>query len=985
MTRTFLNTEKPLLNAVVQHLFDLLGAKDILDWSRFCLVVPTRHSGRRLREALAVEASRSHRAIIPPQIHTPESFLSSLVTSSHPIASEGELLWAMTRALLSVRKDILEPLLPNLPDSTNFASMMAIARSLCSLRASLSENGLTIQKVLSLPGLELQENERWQCLAFIEQMCLEILNQAQRSDPCQALQELPMDAQSGNLHFDCLILAALPMMTPVLRKQMASLDSFIPCETWIHAHPDDASDFDELGTPIPDRWLYRPLPVQSEPFQVIRCLDTDSMIAQLESWLKQVGGARESIAIGLIDPSLASMMESRLTSSGIPLFNPAGKHFRYTEIFHTLHCWRAYLDQPGLTSIIDLARIGMLSSVAAPHLPQSVLLAAMDNLRIEYLVESLQDIDLWVSRLVMKPSLLKSLGLDNHSLSPMQIRNDLLAFFEWAHGWRKRFESDDWRVVIQEFLEEICSSRALNTGSSIDKNFILSAGTLLSQLDQLNGVSELSGASFLTLLLDTLSHSAIYPERSGGEIDSPGWLELLWEPAGFLALVGFQDHCVPESRTADIFLPEKLRLRLGLPGSQDLLARDTFIMHALVSSRLHVGQVTALTADFNSCGNPLRPSRLCFLCDDSDLPAKVSLWMGEKHAPKPDPVPPFQNSWKLKIPSPVSGSGLPPERMSVTAFSRYLECPFRYFLSQVVGMETVDSFKIEMDPSEFGSLFHAILEDYGRNSSINQIQDGDRILQYFIDSLNRHIHQSFGSKLPAALWIQHESLVQRLAHVAQIEARERAQGWQILHTEVKIHESLRTSTASHWKIGATQISGIIDRIEFNPKIKKFRIIDFKTSSSAKRPMAAHLIPFRNEDPWHVSLPDWQILNKPIGTGRSKSDRSVWINIQLPLYVHAFQMMFPSEPWPYVGYFNVPKNVMDTEMDLWDEFSEDLLDGAIRCAEGVIASLTQNRFLPLNPSYQKFFKREPFPQFTFHDVNQILDLQQLTQTSQSDPV
>lgn len=985
MTRIFLGTDMPLLNAVVQHLFRILGAQEILDWSRFCLIVPTRHSGRRLREALAVEASRSHRAIIPPTIHTPESFLNALVTSAHPIASEGEHLWAMTSALLSVRRDALEHLIPNLPDATNFTWMMAIARSLCSLRSSLSDNGLTIRRVLTLPGLELEESDRWQCLALIEQLCLDILHRAQRSDPYAALADLHSDGQSGSLHFDRLILAALPIITPSLRRQMNSLAPSIACEAWIYSHPDGESDFDDLGAPIPDRWLYRPLPAQGEPFQVVRCLDTDSMIAQLESWLKTVGKARESIAIGLIDPSLAAAMESRLTASGIPLFNPGGKLFRYTEIFHTLHCWRAYLDQPGLTSIIDLARIGMLSSVAAPHLPQSVLLAAMDHLRIEYLVESLQDIDLWISRLVIHPSVLKSLGLENRSLSPMQIRNDLLAFFEWAQAWRRRFESEDWRVVIQEFLEEISSSRALNTGSPIDKNFILSAGTLLSQLDQLNGVSELSGASFLSLLMDTLSHSAIYPERSGGEIDSPGWLELLWEPAGFLVLVGFQDHCVPESRTADIFLPEKLRLRLGLPGSNDLLARDTYIMHALVSARIDAGQVTALTSDYDSRGNPLRPSRLCFLCDDSDLPGKVSLWMGEKSAPKPDPVPPFQNSWKLKIPPPVAASGLPPARMSVTAFSRYLECPFRYFLSQVIGMEPVDSFKIEMDPAEFGSLFHAILEDYGREPSIHLVEDGEKIHQYFVAALNRHIHQSYGSKLPAALWIQHESLIQRLFHVAQIEARERAQGWQILHTEVKIHELLQNSTASHWKLGSTQLTGIIDRIEFNPKIKKFRIIDFKTSSTARNPMSAHLMPFRNGDPWHDSLPEWQILNKPSGTSRSKSERSVWINIQLPLYVYAFQNMFPSEPWPFVGYFNVPKNVMETEMDFWDGFDEEHLASAVRCAEGVIKSLTQNRFLPINPSFQKFFKREPFPQFMFNDAKQILDLQHLNESSPSDPV
>lgn len=236
-----------------------------------------------------MEASRSHRAIIPPTIHTPESFLNTLVRSAHPIASEGEHLWAMTSALLSMRRDALEPLIPNLPDATNFTWMMAIARSLCSLRSSLSDNGLTIRRVLTLPGLDLEESDRWQCLALIEQFCLDILDRAQRSDPYTTLADLHSGGQSGSLHFDRLILAALPMLTPSLRRQIILLASSVACEAWIYSHPEDESDFDDLGSPIPDRWLYRPLPAHGEPFQVVRCLDTDSMMAQLESWLKKCG------------------------------------------------------------------------------------------------------------------------------------------------------------------------------------------------------------------------------------------------------------------------------------------------------------------------------------------------------------------------------------------------------------------------------------------------------------------------------------------------------------------------------------------------------------------------------------------------------------------------------------------------------------------------------------------------------------------------
>ena len=61
------------------------------------------------------------------------------------------------------------------------------------------------------------------------------------------------------------------------------------------------------------------------------------------------------------------------------------------------------------------------------------------------------------------------------------------------------------------------------------------------------------------------------------------------------------------------------------------------------------------------------------------------------------------------------------KEISVTQFSNYLSCPFRFYLQNLMGMNDNQPVEMEMDPRQFGILFHQVLDDFGGNDEIRDL------------------------------------------------------------------------------------------------------------------------------------------------------------------------------------------------------------------------------------------------------------------------
>jgi ATP-dependent helicase/nuclease subunit B len=238
----------------------------------------------------------------------------------------------------------------------------------------------------------------------------------------------------------------------------------------------------------------------------------------------------------------------------------------------------------------------------------------------------------------------------------------------------------------------------------------------------------------------------------------------------------------------------------------------------------------------------------------------------------------------------------------------------------------VDPEKDEMSDNDFGTLCHAALEGMARDEGMRECTDAATLREFLAAALDREARARYGSRLALPLVVQLESARQRLGKAAEIEARERACGWRTLEVE-------RTFEIA---IAGVTVAGKIDRIDRNLETGRIRVLDYKTSDSARSPEDAHL--------------------KRAGRG-TEGEREfaklvqgkktlVWKDLQLPLYVEALAAEFPSAA---CGYFNLPKAVGETGIRLWEAYPPELRASAMRCAEGACTAIRTGDFWPPSES------------------------------------
>jgi ATP-dependent helicase/nuclease subunit B len=333
-----------------------------------------------------------------------------------------------------------------------------------------------------------------------------------------------------------------------------------------------------------------------------------------------------------------------------------------------------------------------------------------------------------------------------------------------------------------------------------------------------------------------------------------------------------------------------------------------------------------MTGKFNADNDPIKPSRLLFLCPDSELPKRASKLFTDM--PDDAPAPSRSVCWKLDTPN-----RRPPTRISVTALKRYLECPFRFFLENVMNMQEVDTRKSEMDAMDYGTFAHSALEPLMQNPDILSPEE---IQQMVVDSLDRVIEQRYGKNLSAPLQIQRHTLEQRLRAMALHEAEIRTDGWRTVLAEEKVT----------LEINGVTISGKIDRID--RRGNEFRVLDYKTADSEQIPEKQLFTSARDHTPEYARITDEH--------GKERA----WRDLQLPVYILMLRQLQPNAESVQAGYFNLPKAVSNTGIKIWNTVTQADIQSAENCLRGIVADITAGRFWPPTEKV----KYDPFEKIIF---------------------
>jgi len=167
LERHFLSWTQPLLPQAVAFLAGNWAGGAPLDLARILVIVPTRQSGRRLREALANHAAAHRQAAFPPRVLSPETLISSQLPPDTASRLESLLAWTDVFSALDLNE--MRDLFPVDPPARNFSWALRLAREFTRLQVTLAEAGLRMGDVVEKAGEEFPESARWGQIAELEQ------------------------------------------------------------------------------------------------------------------------------------------------------------------------------------------------------------------------------------------------------------------------------------------------------------------------------------------------------------------------------------------------------------------------------------------------------------------------------------------------------------------------------------------------------------------------------------------------------------------------------------------------------------------------------------------------------------------------------------------------------------------------------------------------------------------------------------------------
>ena len=462
---------------------------------------------------------------------------------------------------------------------------------------------------------------------------------------------------------------------------------------------------------------------------------------------------------------------------------------------------------------------------------------------------------------------------------------------------------------------------------------------------------------FHAIFCRRLREQAYSRERDAEILDLQGWLELPWTDTPFLVVTGMNEEFVPGGSLSDVFLPDSLRKILKLRDDLSRFGRDVYLLKSLVESRRSDGRFCVIVGKYALSGDPLRPSRLLLRCPPGKLPARAEQLF--KHIRQTERVPAAETIFRLK-PSDCEKDDkiLGKKTIPVTAFRDYLACPFRFYLRRILKMEALSDEKTEMDALDFGQVIHAVLQAMGANEQLWACRDAEKLGKALGGMAAKIMAGRYGKNLPLGALVALSSARARLEALAREQVALTKAGWEIIASEQN-----KSITGNEFTI-----IGKIDRIDRHKDSGLIRIIDYKTSDTARSPKAEHLAKRRDETPDYNQL----VFKGKEGRKGSAGDKEFrWVDLQLPLYRRMYDDGNAFNPKIELAYFNLPKAVGETGLSVWEDFNDDTMDSADNCIAGILENIANGTFWPPagNVKYDDDFKTLFFdsPEKAF-DVN-----------------
>ncbi|MEX0321233.1 MAG: PD-(D/E)XK nuclease family protein [Puniceicoccaceae bacterium] len=890
----YLGWDKPFSLLFANRLLQEGGVEGSID--EWLIWVPSSRAGRHVLNELFKGEEDAAEAFHPPRFETPSRFVQTLLEGTDG-ADELQRLFAWKSVLRSAHPSDISAIFPVVPESGRDQWAYAIARQLLLLRQKLTEEGWTLSAVAKEP-LAL-DHDRWTALAGLERKYLAWLRGKGFEDPDILFDDAVADFAAASPYKRILVAGVLNLsqrqisVLKYLSSRGIRVDHYLPL-------PESMADsMDEWGRPISGVWDKQPIPGEL-----------------LQEKIQRAGEPRE-----LVDKVLDLADVYRINVDALVLGSPVAEIGDYAIERSKLTETRFYaptgipLWETCLGRFLRLIR-DFGHSCQLPVFQELLLhhqfrnWAHSQETRVDWIEKCLFEIR-------QKHLVGDANALRDPTLAPSGRIQAVREFIELTESvYLKRNARDEgfpewiWRIL------QTVSNAERN--SSETNGLLVQFEDLLQRLRASMGPQSVSEDDYWELLIHQLQSEHFYPERDADERPVSGWLELPWERAPHMVILGLPDTEVPGTGTADPFLTPALCKQLQIYGMEEEAAFHAFRLRMLLESRKEWGKLDILLPDRGLEDDPMTPSRFLFQSKEEEIIDRVNLLLGERNSR--ENMYPSTFGGTINLPEPVI-----PDRMHVTSFSAYLANPFRFYLERLNRWAVPEALPVEMDALDFGSLAHDVMESLNGTDEGRSLAETNDVVSYLLDQLGDHVRARFGSRLSVPVRIQLGAMQERLKAVAEVISNERNAGWEPVKVEWAVHEEVEIL------VGGLPLHGRIDLLERNSDSGLYRIVDYKTSDKAVDPFKVHLS--RHREGGRIPVLPECVFESGNATFR-------WKDLQLPLYQVSVERVFGVEA--SCAYVSLAKAVKDIRLLEWTP-GETERSAALKCAEAIVESIRQGYF------------------------------------------
>jgi ATP-dependent helicase/nuclease subunit B len=894
----YLGWDRPFTLSLADKLRATTAPDEALD--EWMIWLPSSRAGRHLLSELFTGRAEATEAFHPPHMITPAQFIRSL-PGSETDASEARKLLAWKSVIYRIRTAEIAALFPVVPTRQKHQWSYALAEQLIRLRARLLEDNHDFASVAkAAPG---KDRERWVALARIEGLFLEELQGLELTETGHDI-ETRLEAVLKLMPFRRLLVAGVLNLS---KRQITCIEGLaakgVAVEFYLPVPGEEASLVDEWGRPVPDQWAQKGIPGELLEGVLQRSAEPRELVDRVLDLTDVYQDKVEALVMGAPDPEVGKYLVERSRLTRTPVYMPEGKALSATSWGRLLRLIAKSQESASMSDLLELLRHSLFRKWVTRNSGN------VDQIEHDLLI------------LLKERLITDTRQLTDPAFKPISEIGTARSFLKLVEPL---FLADDAQHLFPERIWQILQSLATGTGLSDEAKAVLGQlEEILADLKADFHEEQIREEDYWEILNYLLQSRHYYPEREAEERPVSGWLELPWERAPHLVILGLPDKQVPGSDGTETFLTPALCHHLGIYGPDEAAAFHAMRLRMILENRKEWGKLDILLPDRGLDDDPELASRFLFLSEDDDILQRVDLLLSERSSP--ENAIPATFGTHINLPQPPER-----ERVSVTDFSAYLYSPLHYLMERSFKWGTPRELPVEMDALRFGKLAHSVLEKLNGTDESAGLSSLEDVEAFMNDQLSTEMGREFGQRLSVPVIIQESGLRERLRAAATIISTERQAGWKPVKSEWRFTNEI------DFFIGGLRLSGVIDLVEKNEESGLYRVIDYKSSDSATEAIRAHLIKINvnSPEPWFPEC-DFEEDGKAYR----------WKDLQLILYYLAVEKAM--EVRPMVGYFNLAKAVKEVGISQWVP-SETHVSAALKCAEGVVERIREGSF-PVGPS------------------------------------